>query len=110
MHLFLVGPPGIGKSTVAPLLAGMLGASVFEIDRAVLQLRGNADRLSGLQAIASFRALAVDADLTRAQQFFQMAVAERGKVALEPAVEARAGVVRLHFLRRRDARTPVRTD
>ena len=35
MHLFLVGPPGIGKSTVAPLLAGMLGASVFETDRAI---------------------------------------------------------------------------
>jgi shikimate kinase/3-dehydroquinate synthase len=30
-----VGPPGIGKSTVAPLLAGMLGASVFETDRAI---------------------------------------------------------------------------
>jgi shikimate kinase/3-dehydroquinate synthase len=35
VHLFLVGPPGIGKSTVAPLLAGMLGASVFETDRAI---------------------------------------------------------------------------
>ena len=27
MHLFLVGPPGVGKSTVAPLLADLLGAS-----------------------------------------------------------------------------------
>ena len=35
MHLFVVGPPGIGKSTVAPLLAGMLGASVVETDRAI---------------------------------------------------------------------------
>ena len=35
MHLFLVGPPGIGKSTVAPLLARMLGASVIETDRAI---------------------------------------------------------------------------
>ncbi|MEP6693652.1 MAG: 3-dehydroquinate synthase [Chloroflexota bacterium] len=35
MHLFLVGPPGIGKSTVAPLLAARLGASVIEIDRAI---------------------------------------------------------------------------
>ena len=30
MHLFLVGPPGIGKSTVAPLLAGMLGAAAID--------------------------------------------------------------------------------
>jgi 3-dehydroquinate synthase len=35
MHLFLVGPPGIGKSTVAPLLAERLAAGVFEIDRAI---------------------------------------------------------------------------
>lgn len=35
MHLFLVGPPGIGKSTIAPLLASRLGASVVETDRAI---------------------------------------------------------------------------
>ena len=35
MHLFLVGPPGIGKSTVAPLVARRLGASVVELDRAI---------------------------------------------------------------------------
>ena len=35
MHLFLVGPPGIGKSTIAPLLARRLGASVVELDRAI---------------------------------------------------------------------------
>jgi MoxR-like ATPase len=32
MHLFLVGPPGIGKSTVAPLLAEALGGRGREID------------------------------------------------------------------------------
>ncbi|HET9809076.1 MAG TPA: shikimate kinase, partial [Candidatus Limnocylindria bacterium] len=35
MHLFIVGPPGIGKSTIAPLLAQRLGASVVETDRAI---------------------------------------------------------------------------
>jgi shikimate kinase/3-dehydroquinate synthase len=35
MHLFLVGPPGIGKSSVAPILARSLGANVVELDRAI---------------------------------------------------------------------------
>ncbi len=35
MYLFLVGPPGIGKSTLAPLLAQRLAASVVEIDAAI---------------------------------------------------------------------------
>ena len=35
MHLFIVGPPGIGKSTIAPLLASKLGAGVVETDRAI---------------------------------------------------------------------------
>ena len=38
MYLFLVGPPGIGKSTLAPLLAARLAARVVEIDR-VVELR-----------------------------------------------------------------------
>ena len=32
MHLFLVGPPGIGKSTVAPLLAEALGGRAVDLD------------------------------------------------------------------------------
>ncbi|HEX9496049.1 MAG TPA: 3-dehydroquinate synthase [Candidatus Limnocylindria bacterium] len=32
MHLFLVGPPGIGKSTVAPLLAEALGGRAIDLD------------------------------------------------------------------------------
>jgi shikimate kinase/3-dehydroquinate synthase len=32
VYLFLVGPPGVGKSTLAPVLAEMLAAGVIEID------------------------------------------------------------------------------
>jgi len=32
MHLFLVGPPGIGKSTVAPLLAPALCGRAVDLD------------------------------------------------------------------------------
>jgi shikimate kinase / 3-dehydroquinate synthase len=35
VYLFLVGPPGIGKSTLAPVLAERLGAAVMEIDRTI---------------------------------------------------------------------------
>jgi shikimate kinase/3-dehydroquinate synthase len=35
VYLFLVGPPGIGKSTVAPILARRLGAAVVDMDRAI---------------------------------------------------------------------------
>jgi shikimate kinase / 3-dehydroquinate synthase len=32
MHLFLIGPPGIGKSSVAPLLAESLGGRAVDLD------------------------------------------------------------------------------
>jgi shikimate kinase/3-dehydroquinate synthase len=35
VYLFLVGPPGIGKSTLAPVLAERLAAAVVEIDRVI---------------------------------------------------------------------------
>ncbi len=35
MYLFLVGPPGIGKSTLAPVLAAELAAEVIDLDRAI---------------------------------------------------------------------------
>ncbi|HUQ41489.1 MAG TPA: shikimate kinase, partial [Candidatus Limnocylindrales bacterium] len=35
MYIFLVGPPGIGKSTLAPALAARLAADVIEMDRTI---------------------------------------------------------------------------
>lgn len=40
MHLFLVGPPGIGKSTVAPLLAEALGGRAIDLDEAIERRAG----------------------------------------------------------------------
>jgi 3-dehydroquinate synthase len=40
MHLFVVGPPGIGKSSVAPALARHFGASVVELDREIERRAG----------------------------------------------------------------------
>lgn len=40
MYLFLVGPPGIGKSTVAPLLAELLGAGACDLDALVARKAG----------------------------------------------------------------------
>jgi shikimate kinase/3-dehydroquinate synthase len=35
VHIFLVGPPGIGKSSVAPRLARHFGAAVIELDQQI---------------------------------------------------------------------------
>lgn len=40
MHLFLVGPPGVGKSAVAPLLARALGGASLDLDEAIERLAG----------------------------------------------------------------------
>jgi shikimate kinase / 3-dehydroquinate synthase len=44
MHLFLVGPPGIGKSSVAPVLARHFGAAVVELDREIQRRAGKPNR------------------------------------------------------------------
>lgn len=44
MYLFLVGPPGIGKSTLAPVLAERLAAAVIEIDRVIERRTGQSNR------------------------------------------------------------------
>jgi shikimate kinase len=38
--LILIGPPGAGKSTVGPLLAGLLGAEFLDTDTAVEEVAG----------------------------------------------------------------------
>jgi 3-dehydroquinate synthase len=40
MHLFVVGPPGIGKSSVTPALARHFGAAVIELDREIERRAG----------------------------------------------------------------------
>jgi shikimate kinase/3-dehydroquinate synthase len=40
MYLFLVGPPGIGKSSVSPALARHFGAAVVELDREIERRAG----------------------------------------------------------------------
>src|SRR5919204_1001503 len=44
MHLFIVGPPGIGKSSVAPALARHFGAAVVELDREIERRAGKPNR------------------------------------------------------------------
>ena len=52
-----------------------------------------ADRLARLDTVLALGALAVDPDLTGAQQLLQRAVAQFGEVALKPPVEAHASLV-----------------
>ncbi|MDP9245770.1 MAG: 3-dehydroquinate synthase [Chloroflexota bacterium] len=40
MHLFLVGPPGVGKSTVAPFLAEALGGRTVDLDEQIERIAG----------------------------------------------------------------------
>jgi shikimate kinase/3-dehydroquinate synthase len=44
MHIFLVGPPGIGKSSVAPVLAHHFGAAVVELDREIQRRAGKPNK------------------------------------------------------------------
>jgi len=44
MHIFLVGPPGIGKSSVAPVLARHFGAAVVELDREIQRRAGKPNK------------------------------------------------------------------
>src|SRR2546430_10058680 len=44
MHIFLVGPPGIGKSSVAPALAHHFGAAVIELDREIQRRAGKPNK------------------------------------------------------------------
>ncbi|GAC1491113.1 MAG: hypothetical protein NVS1B1_08640 [Candidatus Limnocylindrales bacterium] len=62
MHLFLVGPPGIGKSTVAPLLAQLLGASALDLDAEIERRAAKAPaRIISEDGMPRFRALETEA-------------------------------------------------
>src|SRR5438445_6461096 len=71
MHLFLVGPPGIGKSTLAPVLARHFGAAVIELDREIERRAGKSckdvierdgmDRFRDLESSALMRLQATPA-------------------------------------------------
>src|SRR5690606_20536803 len=72
------------------LCSGVRGPALGSDDRA--QWR-NPDFLTSFEAAARLRPLTVDADLTGAQQLFQMTVAEHRKMPLEPAIEPKIGLV-----------------
>ena len=58
MHLFLVGPPGIGKSTVAPLLAEALGGRTIDLDDEIERKAGKpCTRVITEDGMPRFRAL-----------------------------------------------------
>lgn len=62
MHLFLVGPPGIGKSTVAPLLAQALGGRAIDLDDEIERRAGKpCSKVISDDGMPRFRALETEA-------------------------------------------------
>jgi 3-dehydroquinate synthase len=58
MHLFLVGPPGVGKSTVAPLLAEALGGRAIDLDDEIERRAGKpCTKVISEDGMPRFRAL-----------------------------------------------------
>jgi 3-dehydroquinate synthase len=58
MHVFLVGPPGIGKSTVAPFLAEALGARTIDLDDEIERKAGKpCTKVISEDGMPRFRAL-----------------------------------------------------
>ena len=62
MHLFLVGPPGIGKSSVAPLLAEALGGRAVDLDDEIERTAGKScTKVITEDGMPRFRALESEA-------------------------------------------------
>lgn len=62
MHLFLVGPPGVGKSTVGPLLAEALGGRAIDLDDEIERRAGKpCTRVISEDGMPRFRALESEA-------------------------------------------------
>jgi 3-dehydroquinate synthase len=62
MHLFLVGPPGIGKSTIAPLLAEALGGRAIDLDDEIERRAGKpCTRVITEDGMPRFRAIESEA-------------------------------------------------
>jgi shikimate kinase/3-dehydroquinate synthase len=58
MHLFVVGPPGIGKSTVAPFLAEALGGRAIDLDDEIERKAGKpCTKVISEDGMPRFRAL-----------------------------------------------------
>jgi len=96
MHLFLVGPPGIGKSTVAPLLAELLGAAAVDLDTEIARRAGKAcDRIIGEDGMPRFRALESEALDRLTASHGLVIVATGGGAPLAEANRRRMGVLGL---------------
>ena len=86
MHLFLVGPPGIGKSTVAPLLAELLGAAALDLDTEIERRAAKAcDRIIREDGMPRFRALESESLVRLAPTHAVVVVATGGGAPLEDA-------------------------
>jgi 3-dehydroquinate synthase len=86
MHLFLVGPPGIGKSTVAPLLAEILAAVPADLDTEIERRVGRAcDRIIREDGMPRFRALESEALARLVPTHALVVVATGGGAPIEDA-------------------------
>lgn len=92
MHLFLIGPPGIGKSTVAPLLAELLGAVAVDLDTEIERRAGKAcDRIIGEDGLPRFRALESEALARQVPTHALVVVATGGGAPLQDSNRRQMG-------------------
>jgi len=98
MHLFLVGPPGIGKSTVAPLLAELLGAATIDLDASIERRAERAcDRIIREDGMPRFRALESEALGRLTPTHAVVIVATGGGAPLAPANRRRMDLLGLRI-------------